>query len=79
MRHFDLISKVRKAVMVNKFLLSGRSFVIHALRSVNVFSTMKNVFDIKEYVDTCFLTFLSILVFVTMILSRCCFLICNMY
>ena len=57
MRHFDLISKVRKAVTVNKFLLRERTFVIHALHSVNVFLALKSVFDRKEHVDTCFLTF----------------------
>ena len=39
-RHFDLEAKVRKAVIVNTYLLSERSFFDHALHSVNDFLKM---------------------------------------
>ena len=41
MRHFGLQAKVGKGVMVNRILLSEKSFFDHELRSVNEFSTRK--------------------------------------
>ena len=44
MRHFDLKAKVRTTVMVNRFLLSEKSLLENALRSVNDFSTLQSFF-----------------------------------